>query len=98
MITGLRSIARERAEAERDRLLFESFHDMERIKDMFIQEGYIDLDDMECCESGDDDINRLIDQLPESDDIEDDEQIGRILSAEDDIDVEQMLATESVTI
>ena len=98
MINGLRSIARERAEFERDRLLFESFHDMERIKDTFIQEGYIDLDDKKCCENSDDDINRLIDQLPESDDVEDDEQIGRILSAEDDIDVEQMLATENVII
>lgn len=98
-VEGLKSIARERAEHERDRLLFETAHDSSKVSNMFLADENEATSDDAYDESLSADILKgeeakalddLIAQIPESTDIDDDKLVDAILNAEDDISIEEL--------
>lgn len=87
MTSALKSVKQERAALERDRVVMGSM----------IQDGVV----AEAVESFDTDffegvsgeeVAELIDRIPESD--EEDEQVDRILNADEDLDIDDVLGVE----
>ena len=87
MINGLKSIRRERAALERDRIVIGSM-----LEDSVIGEAFLDYDDTFFEGVTSEEIEDLIDKIPESD--ESDEEIERILKSDSDVDVDQILGIE----
>lgn len=89
MINGLKSIRRERASLERDRVIMGSMMEDVEIDDMMF--GTLDSTFLEAV--SEDEIEELINKIPESD--EEDEQIERILLAPDTgLDVDGVLGID----
>lgn len=89
MINGLKSIRRERATLERDRVLIGSMLEDARQSDI------IDMMVDDFCESvTSEDIEDLINKIPESE--EDDAQVERILKSNEDINIDAMLGIDEV--
>lgn len=88
MINGLKSIRRERASLERDRVILGSMMEDAKIADSIMEF------DSEFFESvSDEELEELINKIPESD--EDDEQVERILKSGDaGLDVDGILGVE----
>lgn len=85
MISGLKSIRRERASLERDRVLLTSMLEDAEIADAIdsvIEDSYFE-------GVSEDEIEQLIAKIPESD--EEDEQVDRILASNEDLDVDAIL-------
>lgn len=98
-VEGLKSIARQRAEHEKDRLLFESAHDSSQVSNMFLadenqatsEDSYDETISGEILKGSEaDELDKLIDQIPESNDVDDDKLIDAILSAENDLTIEDL--------
>ena len=90
MFEGLKTIRRERAAMERDRVVFGSMLESKKIEDAFH-----DLDEHYFEGVEDEEIDELIARIPESD--EEDEQIDRIVNAEDDLDIDAILGVDADT-
>lgn len=98
-VYGLKTIARQRAEHEKDRLLFEAAHDSTEVSNMFLadenqatgEDAYDESMSKEILE-GDESkaIDDLISKIPESTDIDDDKLVDAILNAEDDLSIEEL--------
>lgn len=88
MINGLKSVRRERAALERDRIVMGSM-----IEDSVISEAFLDYDDAIFEGVTSEEIEELIDKIPESD--ETDDEIERILKSNSDMDVDQILGIEN---
>jgi len=88
MINGLKSVRRERAALERDRIVMGSM-----IEDSVISEAFLDYDDAIFEGVTSEEIEELIDKIPESD--ESDDEIERILKSNSDMDVDQILGIEN---
>lgn len=89
MIKGLKSIRQERASLERDRVLFGSMLEDARIADTY--DSLIETDLFEGV--GPEEIDELIERTPESD--EEDEQVERILSSENNLSVDDILGIDN---
>lgn len=98
-LNGLKSIARERAEHERDRLIFEAAHDSTQVSDMFLSDENEATSSDAYDESMNADIlnseeakalDKLIDELPEATDDDDNKLVDAILNAEDDLSIEEL--------
>lgn len=87
MISGLKSIRRERAALERDRIVIGSM-----LEDSIIGEAFLDYDNAFFEGVTSEEIEDLIDKIPESD--ESDEEIERILKSGPDANVDQILGIE----
>ena len=87
MYSGLKSIRRERARLERDRVVLESILESNKIIDAF------DMIDGVVMEETDAEIEELIDRIPESDD--DDEEIEKILNADGSITIDDIMGVDS---
>lgn len=88
MYNGLKSIRRERATLERNRVIMTSMMEDENLSDLMqdaIPGSYVESVD-------DSDIEKLIANLPESD--MEDEDIERVLKADMDLDVDGILGIE----
>lgn len=98
-VEGLKTIARQRAEHEKDRLLFEAAHDSTEVSNMFLadenqatgEDAYDDSMSEEILKGDEAEaINKLIEEIPESTDIDDDKIVDAILGAEDDLSIEDL--------
>lgn len=87
MYPALKSIRRERARLERDRVLIGSM-----IKDGQFNEAFMDLDKDFFESASDDEIEALLDKIPESD--AEDEEIERILASTGSLTVDDILNIE----
>lgn len=87
MINGLKSIRRERAALERDRVVIGSM-----VESAQISEQFNTLDEAIFEGTTSEDIEELIDKIPESED--DDDQVERILSSDEDLDVDGILGID----
>lgn len=87
MLNGLKSIRTERAQLERNRVVIGSM-----IESAEIANSFNDFDDTFFEGVSTDEIEELIDKIPESD--EEDEQIERILKSKEDIDVDEILGID----
>lgn len=88
MISGLKSIRQERASLERDRVVFGSM-----LEDGLIAEAFDELEDEFFEGVSSEEIEELIDKIPQSD--EEDDQIERILKSDDDLGVDDILGVEN---
>ena len=91
MFSGLKSIRKERAALERDRVIITSM-----LEDAQISEAFDELDKDFFEGVTDEEIEELINRIPESD--EEDEQIEKILKSSEDMDVDAILGIDSETI
>ena len=91
MISGLKSIRRERASLERDRVVLGSM-----LEDAQIAEGFDELDSEFFEGVSSEEIEELIDRIPQSD--EEDDQIEKILKSSDDLGVDEILGTDEVDV
>lgn len=91
MINALKSIRRERAKLERDRVVTESMQEDAFLGDLICD--IVESDGSLTESTTSDDIEALIDKLPESE--EEDSQIERILTADDDIGIDEVLDVSS---
>ena len=89
MISGLKSIRRERASLERDRVVLGSM-----LEDAQIAEGFDELDSEFFEGVSSEEIEELIDRIPQSD--EEDDQIEKILKSSDDLGVDEILGVDEV--
>ena len=89
MISGLKSIRRERASLERDRVVLGSM-----LEDAQIAEGFDELDSEFLEGVSSEEIEELIDRIPQSD--EEDDQIEKILKSSDDLGVDEILGVDEV--
>lgn len=89
MIGGLKSIRRERASLERDRVVIGSM-----LEDAQIAEGFDELDSEFLEGVSSEEIEELIDRIPQSD--EEDDQIEKILKSSDDLGVDEILGVDEV--
>lgn len=89
MIGGLKSIRRERASLERDRVVIGSM-----LEDAQIAEGFDELDSEFLEGVSSEEIEELIDRIPQSDD--EDDQIEKILKSSDDLGVDEILGVDEV--
>lgn len=89
MFGGLKSIRRERAALERDRVVLGTM-----MEDAEVAEAVesMDTDFFEGVTS--DEIDELIDRLPESDD--EDAQVDKILNSKEDMSVDEILGVDNV--
>ena len=87
MYSGLKSIRRERARLERDRVVLESILESNDIIDAF------NMADDNIMEETDAEIEELIDRIPESD--EDDEEIEKILNADGSLSIDDIMGIDS---
>ena len=89
MFGGLKSIRRERAALERDRVVLGTM-----MEDAEVAEAVesMDTDFFEGVTS--DEIDELIDRLPESDD--EDGQVDKILNSKEDMSVDEILGVDNV--
>ena len=89
MFGGLKSIRRERAALERDRVVLGTM-----MEDAELAEAVesMDTDFFEGVTS--DEIDELIDRLPESDD--EDAQVDKILNSKEDMSVDEILGVDNV--
>lgn len=89
MFGGLKSIRRERAALERDRVVLGTM-----MEDAEVAEAVesMDTDFFEGVTS--DEIDELIDRLPESDD--EDSQVDKILNSKEDMSVDEILGVDNV--
>lgn len=87
MLNALKSIKNERAYIERNRVVLGSMIESAKMADSFN-----DYDDTFFEGVTEEEIEELIDRIPESDD--EDEQIERILKAKEDIDVDEVLGID----
>lgn len=92
MISGLKSIRRERAELERDRVVLGSM-----MEDAKITDALDALTDTILEGVSDDQIEDLIDRIPESD--EEDDQVEKILASDNDegLDVDEILGVDETS-
>lgn len=91
MINGLKSIRRERASLERDRVIIGSM-----MEDAVIAEAFEDIVEATFESVSSDEIEELINKIPESD--EDDEQVEKILVAGDDgLDADAIMGIDEST-
>lgn len=100
MIKGLKAVARERAHMERDRIVLSTM-----IDDMALSEAFLELDpegeldkpsyNPQYDNNKDDEVNRLIDQIPVPDinDIETSD-IDTIMQSEESMEIDDMLAIQ----
>lgn len=88
MYEGLKSIRRERAIMEKNRVLISSM-----MEDSKINSGFESLRSDFFEGVSNDEIEELISRLPESDD--EDNQVDRILSADGNLNVDQILGIDS---
>ena len=87
MYSGLKSIRHERARLERDRVVLESILESNKIIDAFnIVDGTV-------MEETDEEIEELIDRIPESND--DDEEIEKILNANGSLSIDDIMGVDS---
>ena len=88
MINGLRHVARDRARLERDRVVLSSM-----IRDMNINESVLDIVADSFYESGEenDNIDELIEKIPESTPEDEEKEIDRVLSSETGLEVDEIL-------
>ena len=91
MISGLKSIRRERASLERDRVIIGSM-----LEDAQIAEGFDELDSEFFEGVSSEEIEELIDRIPQSD--EEDDQIEKILKSSDDLGVDEILGVDEVDV
>lgn len=91
MISGLKSIRRERASLERDRVVLGSM-----LEDAQIAEGFDELDSEFFEGVSSEEIEELIDRIPQSD--EEDDQIEKILKSSDDLGVDEILGIDEVDV
>lgn len=91
MISGLKSIRRERASLERDRVIIGSM-----LEDAQIAEGFDELDSEFLEGVSSEEIEELIDRIPQSD--EEDDQIEKILKSSDDLGVDEILGVDEVDV
>ena len=89
MISGLKSIRRERASLERDRVVLGSM-----LEDAQIADGFDELDSEFFEGVSSEEIEELIDRIPQSD--EEDDQIEKILKSSDDLGVDEILGIDEV--
>ncbi len=89
MIDGLKSLRKERANIERDRVVFSSM-----LEDALTADLLIESDETNLYESAvsEDDLDILIDKIPESE--EEDEEIERILKSDEPMDVDDILGVD----
>lgn len=87
MISGLKSIRRERASLERDRVVLGSM-----MEDAHIAEGFDELDSEFFEGVSSEEIEELIDKIPQSD--EEDDQIEKILKSSHDLGIDEILGVE----
>lgn len=88
MINGLQSIRRNRAKLERDRVVL-----TQMLEDAKINDAFSTLDDDAMFEGvTNDDIEDLINKLPESDD--EDEEVERILSAKKPLNTDDIIGVK----
>jgi hypothetical protein len=92
MISGLKSIRRERAKLERDRVVLGSM-----MEDAKIADALDALTDTILEGVSDDQMEDLIDRIPESD--EEDEQVEKILASDNDegLDVDEILDVDETS-
>lgn len=88
MMKGLKSIRQERASLERDRVVFGSMVESAQISDAFAA-----LADNVSEAASDEEIEELINNIPLSD--EEDEQVERILKSSEDMDVDAILGVDA---
>ena len=88
MMKGLKSIRQERASLERDRVVFGSMVESAQISDAFAA-----LADNVSESTSDEEIEELINNIPLSD--EEDEQVERILKSSEDMDVDAILGVDA---
>ena len=88
MFEGLKTIRRERASMERDRVVFGSMLESKKIEDAFqdLDQSYFEDVDSE-------DIEEIIARIPESND--EDEQIDRIVNSDEDLDIDEILGVSA---
>ena len=91
MISGLKSIRRERASLQRDRVVLGSM-----LEDAQIAEGFDELDSEFFEGVSSEEIEELIDRIPQSD--EEDDQIEKILKSSDDLGVDEILGIDEVDV
>ena len=101
MIEGLRAIARERASHERESILYEFAFDSAKVADAFlVEEGCKTSADVfmekasDLHDISDEEMDALIDRIPETDDDITDIEIDRIVNSEDEIGIDDMLGIE----
>lgn len=87
MLNALKSIKNERAYIERNRVVLGSMIESAKMADSFN-----DYDDTFFEGVTEEEIEELIDRIPESDD--EDEQVERILRAKEDIDIDGVLGID----
>lgn len=88
MINGLKSIRKERASLEINRVITESM-----LQDSKIAEAFENLDDDFFEGVSEYEIENLIERIPESD--EEDEQVDRVLNSEKGLNVDEILGVDS---
>lgn len=87
MFSGLKSIRKERASLERNRVLITSMMEDAHMSDAFMAADENFFEGVSI-----DEIDELINKLPESD--EEDAQIQRILASDEDMDIDEIIGVE----
>lgn len=82
MINGLKSIRRERASLERERVLIGSMLESAMVSDMLV--GDVMFEDV-----SEDELEELIERIPESD--SEDSEIDRVADSDEDLDIDAIL-------
>lgn len=90
MINGLKLIRYERALLERDRVVMGTM-----ISESPMGEAFLDYDDTFFEGVTSEEIEELIDKIPESDDTDD--EVERILKSDSDMDVDQVLGIDEIS-
>jgi hypothetical protein len=88
MMNGLKSIRRERASLERDRVVLTSM-----MAETAVADAIMSMDEKFYESVEDDEIDAAIDKIPEADD--DDEQINRILDSDKDMNLDEILGIDA---
>ena len=90
MFNAYKSISRDRAKLERDRVIISSM-----LEDAKIDEAFDDVNGAVFEGVDEEEIDELIDKIPESDDNEEDEEIDNILNSDKDLDVDEIIGVET---
>lgn len=90
MFNAYKSITRDRATMERTRVVLSSMLEDAKLDEAFesVNEGVFEGVE-------DDEIDKLLDRIPESDDNEENEEIDRIVDSEEDLDVDEILGIKT---
>lgn len=91
MINGLKSIRRERAKLERDRVVTQSMMEDAHLSDLICD--IIEDNGVVTESTSSQELEALIDKLPESE--EEDAQIEKILASDDDLDIDGILGVDA---